>query len=153
MSSKTIHTLAGLATGGFLAYFSELDAVQTILLLLGAHLGASAPDWMEVATCKTKRHLFSANENDRVSLIPHRTITHTLSLWVLAMLYSSYLLVVDGNTYSNLLIFAFCMSVMSHLLLDIRTPMGIPLLPFGRRYRFHQLKLACARNIQDRSGW
>lgn len=153
MSSKTIHTLAGLATGGLLAYFSKSDAIHTVLLFLGAHLGASAPDWMEIATCKTKRHWFSANENHRVSLIPHRTITHTLSLWVLAMLYSVYLLAVDGDMYSNLLIFAFCTSVMSHLLLDIRTPMGVPLLPFGSRYRFHQLKLVGARKIQDRSGW
>lgn len=152
MSSKTIHTFAGLAVGGCIAYFSKSDAIHTVLFLLGAHLGASAPDWMELATWKTKRHWFRANESHRVSLIPHRTITHTLSLWMLATLYSAHLVNIS-HTYLNLVAVAFCVSVMTHLLLDVRTPMGIPLLPFGKRYRFHGFRLTPARKIEERSGW
>lgn len=151
MSSKTIHTLAGLSTGGLLIYFSQPDAFHSVLLLLGAVMGASAPDWMEIPTWISKRHWFSPNESHRLSLIPHRTITHTLSIWVLATLYSSYLLAVGVHEYTGLLIFAFCVSVMSHLLLDIRTPMGIPLLPFGKRYRLQGVKLAVARHVQARA--
>lgn len=153
MSSKTTHTLAGLATGGLLAYFSKSDATHTVLLLLGAHMGASAPDWAEVSTWITTRHWFSANESHRLSLIPHRTITHTLSLWVLATMYSLYLLYFGAHQYTSLLAFAFCMSALTHLLLDIRTPMGIPLLPFGKRYRFHGFQFEVARTIQQRHGW
>lgn len=153
MSSKTIHTLAGLATGGLLAYFSQSDATRAAPLLIGALMGASAPDWMEVPTWVNRRHWFSPNESHRFSLIPHRTITHTLSLWVLATLYSLYLLVVSVHSYMGLMTFAFCASVLTHLLLDIQTPMGVPLLPFGKRYRFHGWKLAIARTTQQRQGW
>lgn len=150
MSSKTIHTLAGLATGGVLALVSRTDAIHTALLLLGSLMGASAPDWMEIPSWVTKRNWFSPNERHRLSLIPHRTLTHTLSLWVLAALYSVYLLASNANDYQNILIFAFCTSVLTHLLLDIRTPMGIPLLPFGQRYRLQRLKLDFARKVQER---
>lgn len=152
MSSKTTHTFAGLVTGGCIAYFSKSDAIHSVLFMLGAHFGASAPDWMEIATWRTKRHWFSANENQRISLIPHRSITHTISLWVPATLYSVHL-VIAGHTYVNLVMFAFCVSAMTHLLLDIRTPMGIPLLPFGKRYHLNGFKLKPARKVQPRSGW
>lgn len=153
MSSKTIHTLAGLATGGLLAYLSKADAFHSVLLVLGAHIGASAPDWMEIPTWETKKHWFSPDESRRHSWIPHRTITHALGLWVLATMYCAYLLLVGSNPYSGLLGFAFCASGVIHLLLDIRTPMGIPLLPFGKRYYFHGLRLTVSSATQMRNGW
>lgn len=150
MSSKKTHTLAGIATGGLLIYFSKLDAYHSLLLLLGAVWGASAPDWLEIHTWISKRHWFSPNESQRLSLIPHRTITHTLSIWALATLYCSYFLAVGGHEYAGLFGFAFCASVVIHLLLDICTPMGIPLMPFGKRYRLQGLKLVMARQVNER---
>lgn len=142
-----------IALSKLLAYFGRTDTVHTILLVLGSHFGASAPDWMEISTCVTKRRWFSPNETRRLSLIPHRTITHTLSLWLLGTLYSAYRLFVGAHESVDLLFFGFFASALTHILLDIRTPMGIPLLPFGRRYRVHEFRLKLARGVEARDGW
>ncbi len=139
MSSKTTHTLAGLVTGALLAYVSKSTPTDMAFLFAGAVMGASAPDWMEIPVWVTKRHWFSANESQRHSLIPHRTITHTLSLWVIALAFCLYRFGWFGSAEPSrlgLVCFAFCVSGIGHLMLDGQTPMGIPLLPFGRRYRF-----------------
>lgn len=143
MPSKTIHTFAGLATGAVLAYTFASTPTNTALLFAGAVLGASAPDWMEIPVWVRKRHWFSADESQRYSLIPHRTITHTLSLWVVALAICLYRFGFFGSAAPSrlgLVCLAFCVSGLGHLVLDGRTPMGIPLLPFGRRSRFFSLE-------------
>lgn len=150
MSSKIIHKIAGLATGVLLAFSFNADALQSALVLLGAHMGASAPDWMEVPRWVTKRRWFGPSESHRTSWIAHRTITHTLSLWVVATVYCVYMLVTATHVHAALVACAFCLSSLSHLLLDIRTPMGIPLFPFGRRYRLHKWTLKVAGSIEAR---
>jgi inner membrane protein len=89
----------------------------------------------------------------RYSLIPHRTLTHTLSLWLVCFIYAAIELGGVSSSYLNLFAFGFCASVLAHLLLDMRTPMGIPLLPFGKRFRLDGFRLRPAHVIQPRAGW
>lgn len=144
MSSKTVHSLAGLAVGLAISQLTDLGLVQSSCVLLGTHFGASAPDWLEVPVWVTRRHWFRRDESQRHSLIPHRTITHTLSLWIVAIAYCGFELYQLPQDYVRLLAFGFCASGLSHLLLDISTPMGIPLWPFGVRYRRRGIRLAVA---------
>jgi membrane-bound metal-dependent hydrolase YbcI (DUF457 family) len=126
MSSKPVHTLAGLCIGTTLVLTTRPDALNGALLLLGSHVGASAPDWMEIPLWVKHRRWFGADESRRYSLIPHRTLTHTLSLWLVCFIYAAIELGGVSSSYLNLFAFGFCASVLAHLLLDMRTPMGIP---------------------------
>lgn len=153
MSSKSIHSLAGLAVGLGLIFATNPDPFHSALLLVGSQLGASAPDWLEVPVWVKRVHWFRPSENHRYSLIPHRTLTHTLGLWVVMFGLGAQQLSAVDNPNLNMVAVGFFASVLTHLLLDIRTPMGIPLLPFGRRYRLQGVRLAPAHAIQPRSGW
>lgn len=50
-----------------------------IAFTLAIMLGSTAPDWMEIP-------YFSKSLNKRISLIPHRTITHWWLLWMVFLL-------------------------------------------------------------------
>jgi len=153
MSSKSTHSLAGLCVGAGICLATHPDSIHGAVLVVGSLMGASAPDWMEVPVWFNRTHWFRPSESHRYSLIPHRTITHTLALWMLVFGYIAYRLSVAPHSPVNVFAFGFCASVLTHLLLDIRTPMGIPVFPFGRRYRLQGLRLFPAHTIQHRSGW
>lgn len=141
MPSKTMHSFAGLATGGLLAYATQSDLAHTAMLLVGAGIGASAPDWMEVPTWVTTRHWFRANENHRRSLIPHRTITHTLDfVWLTGAFILRVPLWLWRWTHScwHGLLCVLWPPVLCMWRWMASTPMGIPLIPFGRRHQLAQ---------------
>lgn len=132
--TKTSHLLVGGAAG--LALFGPWG------FLLGA-LGGIAPD---------KDILLWGTENRKKSLWGHRGITHTLLfLTILTLLlyfgveYGTKLfpqnpifITLHGSLFS--LLGAFAAGYLSHLLMDLLTPMGVPLwFPFNRH--FASLKL------------
>lgn len=145
MSSKTIHSLAGLAVAITLTAIYQPAWWQALALLAGTHLGASAPDWMEVPVW-TRRWSMFGGDAVRHSLIPHRTITHTFSLWIAAFAGLGHVVSGLGSPVLTMLTVGFCAAVASHLLLDITTPMGIPMTPFGPRYRLRGLSLQRAQS-------
>jgi len=66
--------------------------------------------------------------------VPHRTITHTWWVWVLAWIVGWHLLHQYHLVFS--LFSGFCAGALFHILADAMTPMGVPVLnPFGRRWR------------------
>ena len=153
MSSKSTHTLAGIVVGAGLCYFSQSTDLDMVALMIGSLAGASAPDWLEIAKWKTHRSWLIFEKSERESWIPHRTITHTVVLWLMAFAYSLVRLVTDSHYLLNLVFFGFCISGLTHLLLDVRTVMGVPFLPFGKRYHWRGFSVQEAKHIQRRSGW
>lgn len=145
--------MAGLGIGLTLAISTQATPFHWALILLGAQAGASAPDWLEVPIWVHRTHWFRRDESHRYSIIPHRTITHTLAIWLALFGLAAHQFGGAPSPHLSRIALGFCASVLSHLLLDIRTPMGIPLLPFGRRYRLQGLRLVPAHTIQPRSGW
>lgn len=87
-----------------------------VAVLLGAHAGSTAPDWLEFG------------------VVRHRTLTHLPWLWILM-----YALSVSMVVHYNLGILAacavtgFCLGALSHLFGDYGTPMGIPLVTPSKR--------------------
>lgn len=82
--------------------------------------GATAPDWLEIAWTDKE-------SNERKSLIPHRTITHWLVLWVILLLVGIYF----NGLFFGALALGFAVGGLTHLMFDVPNPMGIPVLnPF-----------------------
>lgn len=75
-------------------------------------LGSAAPDLVEMAT----------------PWIPHRRVAHAAVLMIPMFL-------VQEPTLTW-----FALGCMLHLVLDALTPMGVPLIPFGRHYRVMRLE-------------
>ena len=150
MSSKSVHTAAGLLLGGIMATAVQDEPLRMLQFMVASLMGASAPDWLEIARFRTT--WFGWGPRVRESVIPHRTFTHTFSLWVLAILGTATMALRTDQVVWEFA-FAFCLSAFGHLVLDIRTPMGIPLWPFGRRYRWYRGGLVPSRHIEKRSGW
>jgi len=89
--------------------------------LMGGFLaGARAPDVLEIAT-------FVGGE--RASVIPHRTLTHWIPLWVLA-LYAAFLVCTETQAalWLRALVAGFVAAGALHVLMDFFTPTGVPLL-------------------------
>lgn len=100
-------------------------AQQPILCLIAFIIGAKAPDWLEIRTWV---------RGVRLSVIPHRTITHTWWLWVLFAALSWLGL----ESMVAQIVLAFAAACLLHIGMDALTPMGVPLLnPFGRRRRLN----------------
>lgn len=97
---------------------------------LGILAGARAPDRLEMPH-------FDKLTRTRRSLIPHRTLTHWPVLWVCLTALFWWLLQHPQGLYiyvvSNVGL-GGCVAAWLHLIMDIMTPVGIPLyLPFGSR--------------------
>lgn len=109
------------------------------LLSLGIILGARGPDRLEVP-------VFNFRTKVRRSLIPHRTLTHWPGFWIFFTLISYVLFLTIENTVFQVfacVILGFCISSWLHLLMDIMTPTGIPIItPFGKRTSLNLYKTA-----------
>ena len=109
------------------------------LVALGMLLGARAPDRLEIPS-------FNRRTQTRRSVIPHRTLTHWPPFWLVITL-SCW---AAWHTSADSLLYAitsaglgFCAAAWLHLVMDIMTPMGIPLRsPFGSRSSFNLYKTA-----------
>jgi hypothetical protein len=86
--------------------------------------GATAPDWLEIP--------WAGFFGTRHSIIPHRTWTHWLFLWVclLGLSVGHPLL---AETVAGAMLMAFCLGGLTHLIMDLPNPMGIPILHPNRR--------------------
>ena len=82
-----------------------------------AVIGSTAPDWME-----TVGNFFGMR-------IKHRTVTHYVVVWLIALIGSAAL---DPTGWVT----AFCYGGLSHVLTDAMTVTGVPFSPASDR-RFH----------------
>lgn len=125
--TRSSHTLIGAAIGATGAFMLPLH--MSWCFLVGCVLGANAPDWLEYP-------VFWGNQ--RFSVVGHRRITHLLWLWgisiggVLWLLYFYPLGLVPEMAVWAIGGFAF--SGFIHVLLDLFSPTGVPILvPTGKR--------------------
>lgn len=114
-------TAAALAFTLALPLFRAQLYLEAAMVAAGVMLGARAPDWAEFARWYNER---------RYSLIPHRGPTHWPGSWLIGLAASlAYL----DNPYREAAV-GFFVAALLHLVMDIMTPTGIPLLhPFDRK--------------------
>ncbi|WP_425953155.1 metal-dependent hydrolase [Ralstonia pseudosolanacearum] len=129
MSSKTAHYAAGVLLGLGVAYavHDTFTGWQTLTIFLGSLWGTSAPDWLEISGWTWW--------GTRLSLIPHRTVTHWMLGWVLLTAWVA----IQAYTIGSLgwcVAFGFCLSALSHVVMDYWTPMSVPVFhPYKRARR------------------
>lgn len=107
----------------------ELYAPRTLgpfMCAAGVMVGSMLPDQLEFARY---------NNQERASVIPHRTLTHWPLLWLAGLSLSAYgLLDWVGSWYiAAVFSLGLCLSALLHLALDFGSQSGIPLYhPAGR---------------------
>lgn len=121
-----MHALAGMAHPASLGE-SVTHAEAGVAFLVGALAGARAPDWLEVAVWTWS--------GQRMSAIPHRTLTHWLWAW-LALLGGAVVYACLAHSsireLAAIVVIGFTSTGLLHILLDAMTPSGVPLgNPFG----------------------
>ena len=120
-------TAASMAAAGAACALPYCDITQITVGVIAAIAGASAPDWLEGAftiplTGKTIR------------FIPHRTLTHLPWAWAIMILVG----IIHLPSTWGVAITAFAAAGLLHLVMDLLSPMGIPLLiPFAPRTSLH----------------
>lgn len=112
----TGHNVTGFAAGLIAAPMVASDPIEYALTGLAAWLGGTAPDWLEMPYSKN---------GGRLSLIPHRRITHWVIPWALLFFGSASSL---GEHPAALALFGFAIGGLTHLAMDIPNPAGIPLI-------------------------
>ena len=117
--SKSGHILTGAALGA--AVFA---ATSNAPIALACVAGSQVPDVAEM--------VLGYPFGMRLSLVPHRTLTHWPYLYAFGIILAATL-----HTRAPLaaaLVLGICLGALLHLSLDILTPTGIPLgSPFGTR--------------------
>ena len=135
---STTHKISSicLILAGYKAIHAHGGELSMFFFMLGGIVGARSPDWLEVARWKTRGWLWW-KQAFRESWIPHRTITHWMLAWVVAVAVSTLSFISTG-TPGTALFLGFTASGLLHVFADWLTPMGVPfLLPWKR----HSLKL------------
>jgi membrane-bound metal-dependent hydrolase YbcI (DUF457 family) len=117
-------------TGAILAATS-FAITSSYGLLVGFIIGSSAPDNLEMSSYNKRSGSYNR-------LIPHRTLTHWPFLWI-GGIYALYHYKTDITAIATHIgweiLLGYCLSAVLHLIMDIGTPMGIPIFtPFGKRY-------------------
>lgn len=100
----------------------EYQLAYAALFAVGVMSGASAPDWLEGV-------FFFRNR--RISIIPHRTLTHWLPVW-LAVFY--LVLTSSLEWYVLALVYGFIASAVLHIIMDAFSKSGVSLLLPMRRF-------------------
>ncbi|MBN6740612.1 metal-dependent hydrolase [Acidithiobacillus sp. MC6.1] len=140
---KTGHQLTGLAAGLLTAAACwHLWGSAALVAIPTGIIGGTAPDWLEVAHAEYSQ---ARQQWVRVSVIPHRTVTHWWPLWVLALAAATTLSFPTTTTYHlfslrldpDQFLMPTCMGFVAgglmHLLMDLPNPTGIPIVtPFSR---------------------
>jgi inner membrane protein len=94
-----------------------------VLFGVGSILGSSSPDWLELARY---------DDDQRSSLVKHRTLTHWMPLWIL-LGWSETQLHMIVFPYGSLILFGFIYSAMIHIIFDALSNSGVPFLtPYGK---------------------
>lgn len=132
MSSKRVHKIAGIALGslGGMLILMVADLGPAIGYLVGAILSSSLPDQMEIKWHTGGGEKFSFwgkkyKDGVRHSLIPHRTITHWLLLWLALACFATSEFIQNQDVVSA----GFCGAALSsllHVVMDSRTKDGVP---------------------------
>jgi len=118
MASSKAHHATGWAAGIIAAALASkaatsVDYVSCALAVLGGVVGATAPDWLEVAWWTRRKRLW----------IAHRSLTHWGIGWV-ALLYWSYHAL--GSHVMAVPAFGFAAGGLMHLVADWPNPLGVP---------------------------
>jgi len=105
-------------------------SVAAGVFVIGAMAGSRAPDWLELPGFK---------QGIRVSVIPHRTLTHSpwfwFAAWAMLFVFKQLMVQTPGTWLATILWLGFCITGTLHILVDLGSPTGIPLgHPFKERY-------------------
>lgn len=142
MASKKAHRASGIAAGLLAAAIvikAHAGGPYYLLALLTALAGAwggTAPDWMEIAWWRSKRH-----RGAQRLWIRHRTVTHWGIAWMLLLVYGYVSL---GSVWWAPVAFGFAAGGMMHLLTDWPNPMGVPWI-----WRRHSLSMWRSGNLES----
>jgi uncharacterized membrane protein YeaQ/YmgE (transglycosylase-associated protein family) len=126
MASSKAHHATGFAAGiiaAALVSAQGASALACVLAMIGGVVGATAPDWLEVAWWSRAHRLW----------ITHRTWTHWGVAWA-ALLALSYHLLAQHPLMAAA--FGFACGGLMHLFADWPNPMGVPWI-----VKRHSLKL------------
>lgn len=139
--SKTGHHFANLCVAA--ALVAAQPSAQNIITGAAAFAASSAPDSFE-GVYYWGRSFFFFGRNQRLSLVPHRTITHWPLLWLALLVLSTLALRHGasqiGPTWFFAIVRGVSLGALVHLFLDAFSPMGIPVFnPFGTRRRIAAL--------------
>ena len=121
------HRALGLAVGVALLPFVEplTGFVGGALVVAGAWLGSTAPDWLEIR--------LSHGPGGSGTIIRHRTLTHVLLFWIFLCFFSGCLIFLPGRAVEGCALYGFALGGVSHWIGDVGTPMGVPVWhPFRR---------------------
>jgi inner membrane protein len=122
---STTHFLSAAAISPVIVSATPLFGGEAMVAAVGFVAAAKSPDWLEVARWGFGR---------RWSVLPHRTITHTWWVWLLAWGAAWFWLSPRHALFA--FVTGFCAGALWHILADAMTPMGVPVFnPFGRRRR------------------
>lgn len=138
-----IHRLVGLGVAFGSAGFAVALEGSAVLAFLCAYPGATAPDWLEIP--------YGERGATRRSVIPHRTLTHFVPLWMGLLGISIWGLLQTPAVMINLLASAslgFACGALSHLALDLLTPLGVPLFSLRQRYQLKRFTLRKSKPIR-----
>lgn len=120
--TKTGHHLTGIGAALAAYGLAESQGLPVAHAFIFAFFGATAPDWLEIPKYWV---------NKRLSVIPHRTLTHWLPLWLILFAISFVNTSLPFELRSTFL--GFSLGGLVHLLFDWPNPMGIPVIhPFKR---------------------
>lgn len=127
--------MLGLCVGFVSAQMLSARIPEIPIVLLFAYVGGVAPDNMEMSFNASKE----GEAYRRGSIIPHRTITHWLPVWLLLL---GSLFFARGDRLIMISLLPFVLSAIVHLLADASTVSGIPVYhPFSRaRFRYARFK-------------
>lgn len=121
------------AVAGPAVFVASGQPVLGVLAALFAVPGGTAPDWLECSWWAF---------GNRSSLIPHRTVTHWVAMWVGVLAYAMLKLCQHENGFWLLVwpvVAGFSIGALSHCLCDAMTSMGVPVLnPFTRKSLYHR---------------
>jgi membrane-bound metal-dependent hydrolase YbcI (DUF457 family) len=135
---RTGHHLTGLAAGLLVAAagWHAFGTFSLVAVPFGWS-GGSAPDWLEIAHAE-----FSGSRQKwvRVSVIPHRTITHWWPFWLVAAalvvawpvhvpaIHLFAARAIEVGDISRMALAGFTAGGFMHLLMDVPNPTGIPIM-------------------------
>lgn len=112
--TNTGHRVTGLISAIVLSAAMSNHQLPAVFFCL---IGGTAPDWLEIARTDKETGV-------RTSIIPHRTITHWLPLWLILLAVSIW----NMPGFFAAAGVGFAVGGLTHLLFDIPNPMGIPVL-------------------------
>ncbi|MFS1429369.1 metal-dependent hydrolase [Vibrio splendidus] len=152
------HLVSGVLATPFpaLVAYAQTDLIGAGLAIMFTILGVNAPDYLEIRYTKKAIKKIKDKKTGKykevecmasTTLIPHRGITHTLGLWLIAFVLPlaalcdpSLLLRMLGdaraaiwlieNNYASCMLFGYAFGGLLHLFCDIPNKKGIPIFPF-----------------------